>query len=49
MTSSAMVHYSKEDLGSIVEKLADNTGRMVWMHHSNGNEDLFPDEDNTVD
>ena len=49
VNSSALVHYSKEDLGSIVENIAGNAGRMMWMYHGNGNEDPFPDEDNNVD
>ena len=49
MNSSALVHYSKEDVGSIVEDLTVNAGRMVWIHHNNGTEDPFSDEDNDVD
>ena len=49
VNSSALVHYSKEDLGSIVENSVGDAGRMVWMHHGNGNEDPFPNGDNDVD
>ena len=36
VTSNALVHYSKEDLGFIVEELVGDAGRTVMIHHGNG-------------
>ena len=47
--NALVVHYNGYALGSIVENLADDAGRMVWIHHGSRTKELSPDENVTVD
>ena len=49
IVSNALVHYNGYALGSTVENLADDAGRMVWIHHGSRTKELSPDENVTVD
>ena len=48
VSSNTLVYYSKEDIGSIMEELAGDAGRMTWMHHGDGIKEPFPDEDDNI-
>ena len=46
--SVAVINYSQDQLGTMIENIAGDDGRMAWIDEANDHQLLFPKEDNDV-
>ena len=47
-TSVAVINYSQEQLGTMIENIAGDDARMVWIDEANDRQPIFPKEENDV-
>ena len=48
MESVAVINYSQEQLGTMLQNIAGDDARMAWIDEANDRQPLFPKEDNDV-
>ena len=46
--NAAVINYSQEQLGTMIENLAGDYARMAWIDEANDRQPIFPKEDNDV-
>ena len=46
--SVAVISYSQEQLGTMIDNIAGDDSRMAWIDEANDRQPLFPKEDNDV-
>ena len=46
--SVAVINYSQEQLGTIIENISGDDTIMAWIYESNDRQPVFPKEDNDV-
>ena len=46
--SVAVINYSQEQLGTMIENIAGYDARMVWIDEANDRQPVFPKEENYV-
>ena len=46
--SVAVINYSQEQLGTMIENISGDDARMAWIDEANGHQPVFPEEDNDV-
>ena len=46
--SVAIINYSQEQLGTMIENIAGDDARMAWIDETNNPRSVFPKEDNYV-
>ena len=47
-SSVAVINYSQEQLGTMIENIAGYDARMAWIDEANYRQPVFPKEDNDV-
>ena len=47
-TSVAVINYSQEQLGTMIENISGDYARMSWIDEANDRQPVFPKEDNDV-
>ena len=48
MASVAVINYSQEQLGTMIENISGDDARMAWIDEANDRHPVFPKEDNDV-
>ena len=48
MASVVVINYSQEQLGTMIENIAEDDARMEWIDEANDCQPIFPKEDNDV-
>ena len=46
--SVAVINYSQEQLGTMIENISGDDARMAWIDEVNDRQPVFPKEDNDV-
>ena len=46
--SVAVINYSQEQLGTMIENISGDDARMAWIDEANDLQPIFPKEDNDV-
>ena len=46
--SAAVINYSQEQLGTMIDNIAGDYARMTWIDEANDRKPIFPKEDNDV-
>ena len=46
--SVAVINYSQEQLGTMIENISRYDARMAWIDEANDRQPIFPKEDNYV-
>ena len=46
--SFAVINYSQENLGTMIENISGDDARMAWIDEANDHQHVFPKEDNYV-
>ena len=46
--SVAVINYSQEQLGTMIENISGDDARMAWIDEANDRQPVFPKEDNDV-
>ena len=46
--SVAVINYSQEQLGTMIENIDGDDARMAWIYEANDRQPVFPKEDNDV-
>ena len=46
--SVAVINYSQEQLGTMIENISGDDARMAWIDEANDRQHVFPKEDNAV-